>query len=206
MKGKRVLTVVFATTKHIPANEVTVSCEESIFSGPIKGQYTNQKWQYRIPLPRNTDKATLRFKVNDKISMEKDKIIVSKDHWIVVSNDHQVITFTDQDISFPNYKTRYPHGIENLLNEETDFSRRYVPSNLDTDQEYDVIVVGSGMGGGILADQLSDSGVSVLVVEAGSVHLPSHIGNSPIPASETDVRKSVAYDNAPGSMLKKMYT
>ena len=40
MKGKKVLTVVFATTKHIPANEVTVSCEESIFSGPIKRQYT----------------------------------------------------------------------------------------------------------------------------------------------------------------------
>jgi hypothetical protein len=63
-----------------------------------------------------------------------------------------------------------------------------------------------GMGGGIVADQLSDFGLSVLVLEAGSVHLPSHIGNTPIPASEVDVRKSVAYDNAPGSGLKKTYT
>lgn len=200
MKERRVLTVVFTTTKHIPANEVTISCEESLFKGLIKGQYNNHKWQYSIPLPRDTDKVTLWFKVNDNIPMKK---IVSKDNWIAVSNDHQVITFTDQDIPLPDYNTRYLHGIENLLNEETDFTRRYVPSNLDTNQEYDVIVIGSGMGGGILADQLSDFGLSVLVLEAGSVHLPSHIGNTPIPASEVDVRKSVAYDNEPCSKLNK---
>ncbi|MCA2667310.1 MAG: GMC oxidoreductase [Dolichospermum sp.] len=204
MKGKKVLTVVFATTKHIPANEVTVSCEESLSSKrPIRGKYTNQEWQYRISLPSDADKATLCFHVNEDIPMEQNPIVVSYNKWIFESKDSQKVKFTDQDISFPSYKKRYLHAVENLLNEETDFSRRYVPSNLDTDQEYDVIVIGSGMGGGILADQLSDFGLSVLVLEAGSVHFPSHIGNTPIPASEVDVRKSVAYDNAPGSVLKK---
>ena len=204
MKGKRVLTVVFETTKHIPANEVTVSCEESLSSKrPIRGKHINHEWQYRIPLPSDVDKATLCFHVNDDIQMEQNPIVVSYDKWIFDSKDSQKVKFTDQDISFPNYETRYPHGIENLLNEETDFSRRYVPSNLDAEQEYDVIVVGSGMGGGILADQLSDFGLSVLILEAGSVHLPSHIGNTPIPASEVDLRKSVAYDNESGSKLNK---
>ncbi len=204
MKGKRVLTVVFETTNHIPANEVTVSCEESLSSKrPIRGEYTNHEWQYRISLPSDADKATLCFHVNEDIPMEQNPIVVSYNKWIFESKDSQKVKFTDQDISFPSYKKRYLHAVENLLNEETDFSRRYVPSNLDTNQEYDVIVIGSGMGGGIVADQLSDFGLSVLVLEAGSVHLPSHIGNTPIPASEVDVRKSVAYDNAPGSVLKK---
>ncbi len=108
-------------------------------------------------------------------------------------------------ISFPDYEGRYPHGIARLLNEDTDFSRRYVPSNLDTDQEYDVIVVGSGMGGGILADQLSDSEVSVLLLEAGAVHLPSHLANSPLAysAENIDKRTSISYDQEQDSQLKK---
>ncbi len=173
MKGKRVLTVVFETTNHIPANEVTVSCEESLSSKrPIRGEYTNHEWQYRISLPSDADKATLCFHVNEDITMEQNPIVVSYDN-------SRKVKFTEQNISFPSYKKRYLHAVENLLNEETDFSRRYVPSNLDTNQEYDVIVIGSGMGGGIVADQLSDFGLSVLVLEAGSVHLPSHIGNTP---------------------------
>ncbi|MDX2215643.1 MAG: GMC family oxidoreductase [Oculatellaceae cyanobacterium bins.114] len=222
MKEPRVLKVSFATTNEhlIPANEITVSCPESFSSGLIRGEYVDKKWQYSVHLPWSAEKATLQFKVNENIAMKQDPIVVlmEKDKNLIVSvmghsqfvvctdqhcTDQQEVKFTDQDISFPSYEKRYSHGIENLLNEETDFSRRYVPSNLDTEQKYDVIVIGSGMGGGILADQLSDSGMSVLVLEAGSVHLPSHIGNSPIPASEVDVRKSVAYDNEPGSKLTK---
>jgi choline dehydrogenase-like flavoprotein len=44
---------------------------------------------------------------------------------------------------------------------------------------YDVIVIGSGAGGGVLADQLSDRGKSVLVLEAGSYLFPTHVGNLP---------------------------
>jgi choline dehydrogenase-like flavoprotein len=42
-----------------------------------------------------------------------------------------------------------------------------------------VIVVGSGIGGGILADQLSDLNLNVLVLEAGSYLFPTHIANLP---------------------------
>jgi hypothetical protein len=201
MKGKRVLTVIFATTKHIPANEVTVSCEESLSSKrPIRGEYTNQKWQYRIPLPSDADKATLCFQVNEDIPMEQEPIVVP------IDPVDQPVELNEHNISFPSYKSRYCHGIERLLNEETDFSRRYVPGNLDTTQKYDVIVVGSGMGGGILADQLSDSGVSVLVLEAGAVHLPDHLANSPLTYSAEEIidkRTSISYEQEQGSQLEK---
>ena len=217
MKEPRVLKVSFATTNEnlIPANEVTIFCPESFSSRLIRGEYIDKKWHYSIHLPWGIAKATLQFKVNEDIAMKQDPIavwmekdknlivnVMGHDQFIVCSDQNciaqQEIEFTEREISFPDgYKKRYSHGIERLLNEETDFTRRYVPSNLDTEQEYEVIVIGSGMGGGILADQLSDSGVSVLVLEAGTVHSPSHMSNSPLPVSqeEVDKRSSITYDN-----------
>ena len=49
----------------------------------------------------------------------------------------------------------------------------------DEQHVYDVIVVGSGMGGGLLADQLADAGADVLVLEAGSYLFPTHVANLP---------------------------
>jgi choline dehydrogenase-like flavoprotein len=48
-----------------------------------------------------------------------------------------------------------------------------------TDQLFDVIVIGSGVGGGVLADELSDLGYKVLVLEAGGFLFPTHIANLP---------------------------
>jgi choline dehydrogenase-like flavoprotein len=58
---------------------------------------------------------------------------------------------------------------------------------------YDVIVIGSGMAGGTLADHLADSGLSVLVLEAGGYTFPTHIGNLPRPQA------------APGSFSKHIW-
>jgi choline dehydrogenase-like flavoprotein len=41
------------------------------------------------------------------------------------------------------------------------------------------VVIGSGIGGGVVADQLADSGLDVLVLEAGSYLFPTHVGNLP---------------------------
>lgn len=48
-----------------------------------------------------------------------------------------------------------------------------------SEEEYEVIVIGSGMAGGVLADRLSDSGIRTLVLEAGGCPLETHIANLP---------------------------
>ena len=66
------------------------------------------------------------------------------------------------------------------MREYGQLQRRYFePPIAPTDQPYDVIVIGSGIGGGILADEVSDLGFRVLVLEAGGLLFPTHVANLP---------------------------
>ncbi len=56
---------------------------------------------------------------------------------------------------------------------------RWFPSISPNGQVYDVVIVGSGVGGGVLADQLSHAGMSVMLLEAGGYLFPTHAANLP---------------------------
>jgi choline dehydrogenase-like flavoprotein len=58
-------------------------------------------------------------------------------------------------------------------------ARAFLRPDHDEDRRYDVVIVGSGVGGGVLADALADAGRDVLVLEAGPYLFPTHVANLP---------------------------
>jgi choline dehydrogenase-like flavoprotein len=46
-------------------------------------------------------------------------------------------------------------------------------------EKYDIVVIGAGMGGGILASELAIWGYNVAIIEAGALLFPTHVGNLP---------------------------
>lgn len=63
--------------------------------------------------------------------------------------------------------------------EQSSLAAQYLPPVINDDRVWDVIVVGSGMGGGVVAEQLADNDRSVLVLEAGSELFSVHTANLP---------------------------
>lgn len=77
----------------------------------------------------------------------------------------------------PTFNPQY-HGLINFHNPLID--HLFPLPELFLDQEFDVIVIGSGMGGGTVANHLSNLGVKTLVLEAGTLLLQTTLGNLPI--------------------------
>ena len=70
-------------------------------------------------------------------------------------------------------------GRDALITESGAVPQTLLKSNRDENELYDVIIIGSGMGGGVVASALADENKKVLVLEAGSLLFPTHVGNLP---------------------------
>ncbi|MDQ4078151.1 MAG: hypothetical protein M3220_18130 [Chloroflexota bacterium] len=85
---------------------------------------------------------------------------------------------------------------------ESNLQQDRVRGEFVPDVVYDVIIIGSGIGGGILADALSDMGRHTLVLEAGGLLYPTHITNLPGDWSVLPMQHQVGhFTNKPGSNL-----
>jgi hypothetical protein len=114
-------------------------------------------------------------------------------------------TFTDADAHFPTGSPgppAYTHGYDNFLPVDTPLQQITVHLTGRESEAWDVIVIGSGMGGGTLADDLSDRGARTLVLEAGGLWLPVHMNDLPGAAVDLAVRDQLGhFTNDPGSQL-----
>jgi len=190
---KPLFKIRFQTTKFAPNHVVTIRCATDGWNKDRFGIYRGNGWDFYFDIPALPN--TLQF-----------KFVLNGEHWmsgadLMVATDTDA-AFDESQIQFPATVPRFQHGYDNFHLERTRLAQEAVPRNTREDILYDVIVVGSGIGGGTLADSLADAGVNTLVLEAGGLTFPTHITNLPGDWSRlTEHHKVGHFDNEPGSRL-----
>ncbi|MET0239504.1 MAG: GMC oxidoreductase [Sphingobium sp.] len=131
---------------------------------PVPGFYQDGAWHFRLDERDLPGTVELKF-------------VLQTIHWQSGENlsvqPAPGATFAFSDLTFDGFRDFVPTvaPVENGR-----ISRMYFPPRM-SETASDIIVVGSGVGGGIIAEQAADRGKKVLLLEAGSYLFPTHVGN-----------------------------
>lgn len=159
-------TIRFFTQDYRP--DLSVTLRGDVFNNwqdDIPGVYKEGAWVFQLPYQPYINGIQFKF------CLERQYWQQSVDNLQINPVDGGVYDFDQAVVQFP------PQA--EIMVENSRIQRQFFQPNLSPDTHYDVIVIGSGMGGGIVAEQLADYGKNVLVLEAGSYIFPTHIANLP---------------------------
>ncbi len=157
-------TIRFQTVNYRPDRIITLRNSTDGWAKDLPGIYVNGEWRFELPEFRYP--AGLAF-----------KFVLERTYWMNGPNLF-IQPQTGGDYLYQEPAIEFPPLLEMVV-ENGHVPQMFFPPNLDEDHLFDVIVVGSGIGGGILADQLSNRDMDVLVLEAGSYLFPTHTANLP---------------------------
>lgn len=168
--GKAVYRVRFHTQRYKPGHLVTLRNAVDGWQRDVFGTYQEGAWHFEFDSERYPHAFELKFVLNRQAWMQGDNVVLAP------HRDHD---FAEDRVVFAPSEDRYLHGYDNLRTEESQEQQVELPAQYREDLEYDVIIVGSGMGGGVLAEAVSAAGLRTLVLEAGSLLLRTHLQNQP---------------------------
>lgn len=163
-------TVELATIAHIPPfEEVTLRTSlDGWGDHDVVGTYRGDRWVFQLEGPRYLARFELKFVLNRSRWQQGENVPVT-------GVDGGVSTHYGSQVVFAP-PTRPVVELGQVQAKLFDVA----PPD-PADRVYDVIVIGSGMAGGVLADRAADSGLSTLVLEVGGVPLETHVANLPRP-------------------------
>lgn len=167
-------TILLHTTASRPSNIVTLRTDLD-WSKEVPGIYQDGAWRFELSTFEYAPAFEFKFQLN-------------RAHWKSNRNlrvepvDGGEYPFTegpgDDQVEFE--QDPVDEAVPRLgIVEDSAVARGTFKSNLDENHLHDVIIIGSGVGGGVLAEQLTDLGRNVLVLETGSYLFPTHVGNLP---------------------------
>ena len=156
-------TIAFRTTTAVPNRVVSLRCDADGWAEHVPGWFEQGVWTFRLDERDVAGPLRFKFLVDAYTWMAGPDLVLEP----VAGARYE---FTDAEVAF--FGAPGP-----VVTEHGRVERQFLNPNLDEQHEYDVIVVGSGAGGGVLADQLSDLGSDVLLLEVGSYLFPTHVGN-----------------------------
>jgi len=201
-RGER-FKILFYTEQFRPNHRVTLRNNIDGWYRDIIGTYAFGAWIFELEKSNYPGELDFKFFLDDKYWMNGTNRHVRNDithHFADSLTDHPEVIYSV--VSFPGSEPRFTHGYDNLLSEESAFQQDRFPGNHDESILYDVIVIGSGIGGGILADNLSDSGIKTLVLEIGSAKSETHMSNVFADWSEITEEDQVGhYNKTPGTQF-----
>ncbi len=154
----------FKTLVYRPDLQITIRSNAGDWADDIPGLYENDEWRFDLPEDRFAGGMHFKFVLEKQYWMTGPNLFLHP-------NDGDDFTFEAPQVQFP--------PINEVIVENASFQQMFFGPNLAEGHVFDVVVIGSGVGGGIVAEQLADLGADVLVLEAGSYLFPTHIANLP---------------------------
>ena len=154
-----------------PAHQVTLRNSSDGWTADIHGEYWRGRWFFCLNPEHYRQRIQAKFFVDGR-PMDSPPLIINATPDITE-------LYRETAFAFPEVTPLYTLPYDNLDVSNTKMQQELVPGNRDESIVYDVIIIGAGMGGGVLADALSDANIKTLVLETGSLLFQTHIDNLP---------------------------